>query len=318
MSIASCAARSRAIPGAVSDKIRDGREPQDGTALKQLVKSEQELDAAIASRQMRLLEGDLDAPNEQTPLIQRLTDEKAATLDALSTIDQRIMETENRLAAERDLALRSAAGKELAVKADALAAVAADLASVVARIPGALADVLSRLPPPHAVSPERIKAFGEALIEALQVEVDEARRHTMRLAAGDAAVVPPRVEGAKPPPAPIVERQQVFLLGRSRWREADGTVQTAGPHVTISPPIEVAKLAIQHGHAIEAGSELAVTLQMRQPPCYAHFSESDCVDISQPKELTKPLSKLTAAAPPVHSEFVGRRRVGTATVRNSL
>jgi hypothetical protein len=111
----------------------------------------------------------------------------------------------------------------------------------------------------------------------------------------------------------VIERQEIFLLGRSRWEENGETI-ASGPHRTVSPPIEIAKLAIQHGHAIAAGSDLAVTLQMRQPPSYANYAPADCLDISQPKPAIKPSGTPTAALPPIHSEFVGRPRVGTARV----
>jgi hypothetical protein len=35
----------------------------------------------------------------------------------------------------------------------------------------------------------------------------------------------------------------------SCWQEPDGEVITSGAHCTVSPPIEIAKLAIQYGHA---------------------------------------------------------------------
>ena len=134
---------------------------------------------------------------------------------------------------------------------------------------------------------------------------------------GDAALVAPRTEAeAKPAPAPAIERQEIFLLGRSRWEENGETI-TCGPHCTVSPPIEIAKLAIQYAHAIQAGSDLAVTLQMRSPPNYAVFPAADCLDISQPKPVIKPVGTPTAALPVIHSEFA-RARAGTATVaRNS-
>jgi hypothetical protein len=282
---------------------------------RQLATAEQRLDEAVAARKVHLLEGDPDVPIGETPIIERLRDEKAATLDALTAIGQRIIEAEAKLATERDLAMRSAAAKELSSAADALAAVAADLAGVVARIPAALADVLSRLPAPHAVAPERIKTFADGLVEALQTEAGEARAYIVRLGSGDAALVTPRPDDVKTAaPAPIVERREVFILAPSKWVEPSGEVITVGTHCTASPPVEIAKLALQHGHALEAGSPLAVTLQMRQPPNYASFAPADCTDISRPKELIKPLGTPTAASPPIHSEFVGQPRVGTARV----
>src|SRR5262249_53571177 len=155
-----------------------------------------------------------------------------------------ILDVQVRIDQERDRIQREAAAKELATSSDKLAGVAADLAGVAARIQPALSDVLGRLPPPHAVAPERIKAFADGLVEALQVEVDGGRRSTARLVAGDAVVVSPPAEETKPPPAPIVERQQVFVLAPSKWQEPDGSISTSGAHCTVSPPIEIARAAI--------------------------------------------------------------------------
>jgi hypothetical protein len=224
---------------------------------RQLATAEQRLGEAVAARKVHLLEGDPDVPIGETPIIERLRDEKAATLDALTTISERIAEAENRLASERDLALRSAAGKELTAAADALDRVAADLAGIVARIPAALADVLSRLPAPHAVSPERIKTFADGLVEALQAEAGEARAYSLRLTSGDAAVISSRAEETKPP-SPIVERREVFLLGPSRWTEPNGEVLTSGTHTTCSPPAAIAARALEFGHALDPLSDFAI------------------------------------------------------------
>ena len=110
----------------------------------------------------------------------------------------------------------------------------------------------------------------------------------------------------------MIERTQIFVLAPSKWTEPSGEVVTVGTHVTCSPPAQIAARAIEFGHAVEAGSEFAQILQMRQPPCYANYPESDCADISRPKQLIKPPGGLTAASPPIHSEFVGRPRIGTA------
>jgi hypothetical protein len=283
---------------------------------KQLVTAGRELAAAIEARQQALLEGDPDTPldgQSASGLVGRLHDEKAAVVTAISTIDQRIAEAESKLATERDLAMREAAGKELTAAVDQLDRVAADLASIVARIPATLADVLGRLPPPHSVLPERIQAFANGLIDALQTELGEARAYSMRLTAGDAALVTPRPDDVKTAPVPIVERQEVFLLAPSRWTEPNGEVLTGGPHATCSPPAAIAARALEFGHALDPLSDFAIMLRQRIPPNYGYFSPQDCVDINEPKS-TKPPGGPTAAAP-MYSEFVGRPRVGTAIAR---
>jgi hypothetical protein len=282
---------------------------------KQSLIAERELAAAIEARQQVLVEGDpVEQPNERPDLVARLRDEVEAVRNAIATVDQRIVEAEGRLAEEQDSRRRGVASRELTASADALDHAADAVADALARVFPALDDVLSKLPLPHLVQKANLKVFSDAVVESLRAQASEAKAYTVRLTSGDAALVTPRPDDVKTAAAPIVERQQVFILAPSKWVEPSGEVITVGTHCTASPPAEIAKLALQHGHAIEAGSDLAVTLQMRQPPNYSHFSEFDCTDISQPKQLTKPPGAPTAALPPIHSEFVGRPRVGTARI----
>jgi hypothetical protein len=285
---------------------------------KQSIVAERELAAAVEARQQVLVEGDLvEQPNERPDLVARLRDEAEAVRNAITTVSQRIAEAESKLAVERDQAKRSAAAKELGTAADALAAVAADLAGTVARVPAVLSDVLARLPAPHVVSPERVAAFANGLVEALQLEVGEAQRYIAQLTAGDVEVISPREEEVKLPPAPNVERREVLLLVNGRWPELDGTISTSGAYTTCSPPAPVAAHAIEFGHAIDPLCDNAVTLRQRCAARYGFFAPQDCLDLNEPKPNKQPAGIKTITAPLVHSEFA-RGRAGTATVaRNS-
>jgi hypothetical protein len=289
----------------------DGLHTRRDLLSKQLTVVEEKIAEATAARQVHLLEGNLDAPGEPV-IIERLRDEKSAVIDALAAIDVKVVDAQRRLAEEQDSRRREVASRELTASADALAAVSADLAGVVARIPAALADVLSRLPAPHAVSPERIKTFADGLVEALQAEAGEARAYIVRLGSGDAPVISSRAEETKPP-SPIVERREVFLLGPSRWTEPNGEVLTSGTHTTCSPPASIAACALEFGHALEPLSAHAIVLRQRIPPNYGPYAAEDCIDLAEPRP-TKQVGTPTAALPPIHSEFVGRPRVGTARV----
>jgi hypothetical protein len=296
----------------------DGLNTRKGLLAKQLATVEEKLDEALASRQARLLEADdLDAPPEQTLLIERLRDERSAVVDALAAIDVKLIAAQQRLAEEQESRQREAAAKELAAKADALAAVAADLAGTVARVPAVLSDVLARLPAPHVVSPERVAAFANGLVEALQLEVGEAQRYIAQLTAGDVEVIPPREEEVKLPPAPKVERREVLLLVNGRWPELDGTISTSGAYTTCSPPASIAARAIEFGHGVDSLSDHAITLRQRVAPRYGHYPPQDCVDLNAPKPEKLPAGSRPITTPLVHSEFA-RGRAGTAVVsRNS-
>src|SRR5262249_23008490 len=152
---------------------------------------------------------------------------------ALATIDAKIMDAQRRLDEESDRLKRSAASRELTASADTLDRVADEVASAIAKVPAALDDLLSRLPPPHLVLKANVETFASAVVEALRGEVAEARTYATRLLAGDGVVVSPREQEVKPQPVPPIERQEIFLLGPSRWRE-NGEIVTSGTHTTIN------------------------------------------------------------------------------------
>jgi hypothetical protein len=278
---------------------------------KQLATANRELAAAVEARQQVLVEGDPVEPNERPDLVARLRDELEAVRNAIATVDQRIVEAEGRLAEEQDSRRRGVASRELTASADALDHAANAVADAFAKVPAVLDDVLSRMPLPHLILKANVESFAASVVEALRAQAGEARAYIVRLAAGDAALVSPRIEEVKPAPVPAVERREVFLLGPSRWTEPNGEVVTSGTHTTCSPPAAIAARALELGHALEPLSEHAIVLRQRIPPNFGCFSPQDCVDLTQPK-LTKPSGTPTAALPPIHSEFVGRPRVGTA------
>jgi hypothetical protein len=276
--------------------------------------AEQRLDEATRDRQTRLLESDLtNGPPIEVPVF-RFTDERDAVVAALAAVDSKLLAAQASVDKERDRIQREASSKELAAVVEGLTRVHDDLAAVAAKVAPALSAVLARLPPPHVVAPERVKAFLDGVIEAVQTVASEAQTHAARLISGDAQVACAITEPVKSEAAlRIIERREIFILAPSKWVEPSGEVITAGPHVTASPPVEIAKLALQHGHALEPLSEHAIVLRQRAPPNYACFSPQDCVDLTQPKS-TKPPGAPTAALPLIHSEFVGQARVGTARV----
>jgi hypothetical protein len=279
---------------------------------KQLTTVEGKLDEATARRQVHLLEGDLEVLDGEPVIVERLRDEKAAVTDALTTIDAKIVDAQRRCAEEQDRIKRDAAVKKLNAAAEDLTKLASELSTVSSKIPNVLSAVLELLPVPP-VSQPRVSAFVDGVLEALEVAAREARSHVAQITAGVGMVCEPVAQQPVTPPPPEIERAPIFLLGRSRWEENGETI-TGGPHCTVSPPAPIARAAIEFGHAIAAGSPLAVTLQMRQPPSYANYAPADCLDISQPKPLIKPTGGPTAASLPIHSEFVGKARIGTARV----
>jgi hypothetical protein len=278
------------------------------TAL--LSAAEQRLAEATQDRQAKLLESELaNGPPIEVPVF-RFTDERDAVVAALAAVDSKLLDAQASVDRERDRVQRETGSKELAVVVEGLTRIHGELAAVSSKVAPAIAAVLAKLPAPHPVSPERVKAFLDGVLEAAQTVVREGQSHAARLISGDAQVVS-QVSEPMTPPTPKIERREVFLLGPSRWTEPNGETLTSGTHTTCSPPAPIAARALELGLAIDPLCANAITLRMRMPPCYAHYAAEDCVDLTQPKS-TKPPGGLTAASLPIHSEFVGRPRVGTA------
>jgi hypothetical protein len=280
-----------------------------------LARADADIERALADRRRQLVETDLDQGDVEPTHIGQLREARASFADAVAAIDLKIAEAVARLDQERDRLQRKTAATELSGVTDELAKLADDLAAVTSKIPSKLGAVIDRLP--HAVvSKSHTAAFADEVVAALRLVVSEARSHASQVTAGTGSIYEPAQQPANPP-VPKVERLEIFPLQPSKWTEPDGTVLTVGAHVTCDPPVEVARAALANGNAIDPLCDNAITLRTRVPPCYAHYAAEDCIDITQPKSA-KPPRGLTAAAPAVHSEFVGRPRIGTATVRNSL
>jgi hypothetical protein len=286
-----------------------GLRSRRGVLAGRLARADADIEQALSDRQRQLVETDDDGV-EPTHVAQ-LRDTRDSLSDAISALDLKISEAVVRLDQECDRLQRQTASKELSAAVDQLDRVANEAAAALDRVFPALDSVLSKLPPPPLVLKVNVQSFANAIIEALRAEVAEAQRYITRLTEGDAALVPPRVEEAKPPPAPKVERREVFLLVNGRWAEPDGTVRTAGRHVTCDPPAAIAQLALQHKHALDPLSDHAIMLRQRIPPDYSCYAEQDCIDLAEPP--TKPVGTPTATAPVFHSEF-NRGHGGFATV----
>jgi hypothetical protein len=105
---------------------------------------EGKLDEALTARQAHLLEApDLEVPNEHSPIIERLRDERDAVRDALAAIDSKIMDAQASVDREQDRVRREAGSKELAAAVEGLTRVHDELASVAAKVAPALSAVLA-------------------------------------------------------------------------------------------------------------------------------------------------------------------------------
>jgi hypothetical protein len=181
-----------------------------------LVAAEQRLDEATRDRQAKLLE--YDPANDGPPtnaIILRLTDERDACIDALAAVDAKATAAQHRLDEERDSLQRQTASKELTAAADQLDRVAVDLAAVTSRLPEAMQQVLTRLPT-KPVSKEHVELFATEVVAALQLIAREGRLHAVQVACGAGTVCEPAAQEPAKPPAPKVERLEIFPLQPSK------------------------------------------------------------------------------------------------------
>ena len=71
-----------------------------------------------------------------------------------------------------------------------------------------------------------------------------------------------------PKPVPKIERMSVLLRYAGRWSE-NGETRTSGPHTTVALPVETARLALEHNHAVlvDGQTERTAACTVRSSQC---------------------------------------------------
>jgi hypothetical protein len=129
-----------------------------------LTAAETRLAEAIRDRQTKLLESDLtNGPPIEVPVF-RFTDERDAVVAALAAVDSKLVDAQACVDREQDRIRRETGTKELSLAVEGLARVADEFAAAAAKVSPALAAVLAKLPAPHPVSSERVKAFADGVV----------------------------------------------------------------------------------------------------------------------------------------------------------
>jgi hypothetical protein len=281
------------------------------TALaERLARADADIERALADRRRRLVEADSDESVESTPQVGQLREVRGAFADAVAAIDGKIAEASTQLDEARDRARREAAAWKLNGVTDELAKLADDYAAVVSRLTAVLGAVVDRLPY-TAVSRSHTVMFANEVLVAIRMVVSESRSHAAQIASGSGQICEPAAQPSAPPPTPpAIERQSVFLRHASKWTEGD-EVKTCGPHVAIELPVEVARLALSHNHAVPADSQAAAALRALQDPDYSFWPADRCADLTQPRPAPQPAEQ-TITTPVVHSGFTRKPIIGTA------
>jgi hypothetical protein len=276
-----------------------------------LARADADIEQALSDRRRQLVEADPDQGNIEPIHVAQLRDTRDSFADAIKALDLRIVEAEERLNQERDRSKREAAARELNGVTNELTKLADDYAAVVSRLPAMLAGVIDKLPQ-AVVSKSHTEMFANEVLAALRMVVSEARSYAAQIVSGSAQICEPAQQPANPP-APAIERREVFLLVNGKWPELDGTISTSGAYTTCSPPASIAARAIEFGHGVDPLSDNAIVLHQRCPPRYGFFPPADCTDINEPKPDKLPAGSKTITSPPIHSEFA-RGCGGFATV----
>jgi hypothetical protein len=297
-----------------NEKALDDLKHRRGLLELQLNAASQKLAEAVEARRKTLLESDLEQ-NGGAPIkniIPRLRDEATALAEAVATLDAQIVEAENKLAIERERIKREQERDLRQSQLDA-ARKACDRFKEVAAELVALLKPLASIGYDCAHARNVTEFLAGQLALAHEAAFGEASRYVAQVASGHTPIkTEPVVIAPPPPPLPPIERQVVFLRVAGRWMERDET-RTSGPHTSPDLPVEVAKLALRHGHAVESGSRVAADLRGLQDPDYAYWPPDRCVDLTRPMPVPIPqLPDQRAMQPPVHSGFVGQAQIGTA------
>jgi hypothetical protein len=285
----------------------DERRVRRELLAKQLATAEGNLQRETAKRRTVMLEQSLDANgNDRDKLrvvIERARDEADVTRDALSTLDAQISEAEVRLAAERE---RTAREREAARLRDEMDKARVQLSELRTKF-GQVADAMRALDriPAMLAARENLERVGPQLITGAELGLADGESYAQQMLAEH---TPIRAEAPAPPPAPQppkVERKQIFLRHASRWVE-NGTTTTAGPHCTVSPPVDIARAALEFNHAVLPDSETARALRAQMDPDYGWWHPDRCCDLTQPQPAPK-APEVHVTTPVQHSGIPGAR-----------
>jgi hypothetical protein len=284
----------------------------------QLTHIEGELSAAVAARRKQMVETDQDNGVDARGEINNLRDRVAELGEAVGEIDSRILTARGRLDQERDRIARQA---ESELRTKHLAAVRSaldDFQAAGSRLIDALA-AMTAIGPACSAAAIDVKSLVPQLGKAVEVAMVEVENYTATVASGYAAIrIEPKPTEPPAPPKPIA-RRSMLLLQSSRWPDPEepGGVRTSGRMTTAMLPLDVASAAASHGFAIDPASEQAFHLRQIESTDYAFNAPGECVDICSPKSAFQPLAQ-PVTMPAVHSEFIGKARVGTATAARAM
>jgi hypothetical protein len=291
------------------DSLRSRRK----SIQERLATAQQRLGDELAARRARILQHDMDSGNVENARDQviHLRDATEAAQDALDTVTTRIVEAEQTLAAERDRLAREA---EVAKRRAEIAEAREELAAYLAQGERLVSKLQTLAPICVAVGAAggSVQHCSRELNIGIEAGLVEAEGYVARLLEGveTIKVEPPPAE--TPKPAPKIARQPVFLRVAGKWME-NGETRTSGPHTAPDLPVEVAELAIAHGHALPMDPPVAAELRRQQDPDYAFWPANRCVDLIKPRPLPQ-AQKTTIVQAPTHSEFIPHgARVGVAT-----
>jgi hypothetical protein len=240
------------------------------------------LEEAVSRSRRELLEQDLDQHHFPREEIGAKRDEIDTISGALADLDEQIVAAEQKLADERDKATRQEAGAELIGLTDALAAATDGFAAASEKVFAAIGPIAARVPHTSPAFGDTFRTLTRDLAMAAQEMISNARNHANAIVAAHAEIQRPAPPVPAPEPLPELERQPVLLLLRSKWVE-HGVVKVSGSGCVIPLPIDVARAAIGHGHAIAMDDERLPALRAQYAPEHGVFAPEDCQDLCAAK-----------------------------------
>jgi hypothetical protein len=214
-------------------------------------------DAAFLEAKSKLqrhhLEAALDADDRARSKMEAAVAAYAVTrdgyADALGEVQAQIADAEQKIAAERALVQRKAAGEELARKLDEVERTLPDYLEAARRLAGTLEAIHF-----HYEANEMARFVGNT---TAQVEVAagftlaELRAMAASIRNGSAPIPAPKLV---PEPVAVIEpappTQTVFMLRSARYRDHDGRTRFAGQYEDAMMPVPTAQRALRHAVAV--------------------------------------------------------------------
>jgi hypothetical protein len=286
-------------------------EKRHSTLAGELAKARGLAESAMAKRRSWLLSGNISDQKERKQIDDAVINaqgHETALSDALDETAEKIAEVRQQLDQERDRSARAKAVAELNAKIDALQSAISKYEAVGLELASAV-QPLATLPIIDQGFFAKISGvIPEIAAAAAQVGAD-AHAYSAQIEHGALPLpgkpAPQKVE----PPAPHIERKEVFMLEHGSWREG-AEVRTARQYSIALLPLKIAKRALEKHLAVDPASESCAKLKALHGVMHGFTALDLCTDLEQGERPTAGPKYFDEQS----GEVIGKAVAGTASI----